>query len=303
VYQEYFADPFVLRTPTGYVAYGTVPPAAPGAHPPADGRQFQMLTSPDLVHWSDAGGALAPVPAHLGTDYWAPEVAFCDDRYYLYYSLGHGDSGHHLRVAVADDPTGPFIDTGVNLTPGERFAIDAHPYRDVDGSWYLFYAHDVLAGPRVGTMLAVDRLTTMTTLAGEATTIVRPDADWQIYERGRLMYGRTVDWHTLEGPSVLRHGSRYYCFFSGGSWKDESYGVSWAEADHPLGPWRRCPETRRILRTVGTEIIGPGHNSITVGPDGSDVLAYHAWDAGLTARQLHLSTVRWTAEGPRVDAF
>jgi len=132
-----------------------------------------MLTSPDLVHWSDAGGALAPVPAHLGTDYWAPEVAFCDDRYYLYYSLGHGDSGHHLRVAVADDPTGPFIDTGVNLTPGERFAIDAHPYRDVDGSWYLFYAHDVLAGPRVGTMLAVDRLTTMTTLAGEATTIVR----------------------------------------------------------------------------------------------------------------------------------
>ncbi|WP_407341553.1 glycoside hydrolase family 43 protein [Pengzhenrongella phosphoraccumulans] len=302
-YPEYFADPFVLRTATGYIAYGTVPAATPGAHPPDDGRQFQMLTSPDLVHWSDAGGALVPVPTSLGTDYWAPEVAHRDGRYWLYYSLGHGDHGHHLRVAVADDPTGPFQDTGVNLTPGERFAIDAHPYRDTDGTWYLFYAHDVLTGPRIGTMLAVDRLIAATALAGEATTIVRPDADWQIYERSREMYGRTVDWHTLEGPSVVCHNARYYCLFSGGSWKDASYGVSWAEADHPLGPWRRGSSTPRILWTIGTDVVGPGHNSITVGPHGEDVIVYHAWNWPPTARQLHLSIMTWTVDGPRADGF
>ena len=303
VYAGYFADPFVLRTPTGYIAYGTDPSRTLGASLPSDGRQFQMLTSPDLVHWTDAGGALIPLPARLGTDYWAPEVAYREGQYWLYYSLGYGDKGHHLRVAVADDPIGPFVDTGVNLTPREAFAIDAHPYRDVDGSWYMFYSHDVLVGPRVGTMLAVDRLATMTSLAGQATTIVRPDADWQIYQLARPMYGRIFDWHTLEGPSVVRHDSRYYCFFSGGSWKDASYGVSWAESDHPLGPWRRLPEARRILRTIGHEMIGPGHNSVTVAPNGTDVIAYHAWDADLTARRLHLSPLRWTSAGPSVDGF
>ena len=137
----------------------------------------------------------------MGSAYWAPEVTFWDGRYWLYYSLDHGDIGHHVRVAAAGDPTGPFIDTGVNLTPGERFAIDAHPYHDADGTLYLFYAHDVLTGPRVGTMLAVDRLTTMTCLAGEATTMVRPHAGWQTYARGWLKDGSSLDRHSTEARS------------------------------------------------------------------------------------------------------
>lgn len=292
----YFADPFVLETPGGYVAYGTVPPdAAPGR------TRFRMATSPDLVHWQDAGGALEPVSG-LGDDYWAPEVAFHEDRYYLYYSVGHGERGHHLRVASSDAPTGPFRDEGINLTPGERFAIDAHPFRDDDGTWYLFYAHDVLTGPRVGTMIAVDRMVGMTALAGEPQTILRPDADWQLYERRRSMYGRVVDWHTLEGPSVVHRRGRYYCLFSGGAWGNETYGVSWAEADRPLGPWRRSATYRRVLRTERPDLVGPGHTSITT-RGGLDVLAFHAWDAAHTARRMHLATLRWGDDGPRVEVF
>ena len=89
---------------------------------------------------------MEPAAAELGTDYWAPEVVEADGRFWLYYSVGHGDAGHHLRVAVADHPFGPFRDTGVNLTPHEQFAIDPHPFRDDDGTWYLFYARDVLDG-------------------------------------------------------------------------------------------------------------------------------------------------------------
>lgn len=73
-------------------------------------------------------------------------------RFWLYYSVGFEDRGHHLRVAVSRSPTGPFIDQGVNLSPTERFAIDASPFRDDDGTWYLFHARDVLEGDRVGTM-------------------------------------------------------------------------------------------------------------------------------------------------------
>jgi arabinan endo-1,5-alpha-L-arabinosidase len=303
-YPRYFADPFVLRTDEGYVAYGTVPPHAEqegtGGGSSDDGRVFRLLVSPDLRTWDDAGAALERLPKEYGEDYWAPEVAFGDGRYHLYYSVGRGDAGHHLRVATADSPAGPFRDVGVNLTPGERFAIDPHPFQDADGRWYMFFARDVLDGDRVGTMLAVDPMTSMTELAGEARTILRPDGDWQIYERGRTMYGRTVDWHTLEGPAVLEHEGTYYCFFSGGSWKNESYGVSWAEAAHPLGPWVASTSPQRILATREPDLVGPGHNSFTTAPDGSEVIVFHAWDAARGARLMRIAPLRWTAHGPRV---
>jgi len=44
------------------------------------------------------------------------------------------------------------------------------------------------------------------------------------------MYGRVWDWHTLEGPFVRKHDGRYYCFYSGGRWETESYGVDYGVA-------------------------------------------------------------------------
>ena len=45
-----------------------------------------------------------------------------DGRWWMYYSCGEGDTGHSLRVAVADSPVGPYVDQGVDLTPDERRA-------------------------------------------------------------------------------------------------------------------------------------------------------------------------------------
>ena len=113
VWDGYFADPFVLRLADGgYVAYGT--------HPGSDGdRVFEALVSPDLEQWESAGAVLERLPAGFGEDYWAPEVAEAGGAYWMYYSVGRGIEGHHLRVARADAATGPFTDLGVNLTPDE----------------------------------------------------------------------------------------------------------------------------------------------------------------------------------------
>jgi beta-xylosidase len=291
VYSGYFADPFVLATGGGFVAYGT------GSL--VGGRAFEVLRSDDLVTWRSLGGALEPLPPAAGTDYWAPEVAERDGAWWMYYSVGAGDRGHHLRVAVADRPEGPFRDQGADLTPDERFAIDPSPFRDDDGTWYLFFARDDLDGDRVGTMLAVDVLDGMTRLRGEPRTILRPSDDWQIFRRDREMYGARYDWHTLEGPFVRRHGGRYWCLYSGGSWEGPTYGLACAVADHPLGPWRDVPGGP-LLRTVPGRVVGPGHACVVAGPAGQDVLVYHAWDAGRTARRMCLDPVLWTDDGPRV---
>jgi arabinan endo-1,5-alpha-L-arabinosidase len=292
VHDDYFADPFVMKVDDGYVAIGT-------------GRVvgelvFEVLVSDDLVTWARRGGALKP-PAGVGTDFWAPEVAYFEGQWYLFYSAGVADAHHHIRVAIASQPTGPYTDQGLNLTPDERFAIDPHPFRGEDGEWYLFFARDVLEGERVGTMLAVDRLVDMTALAGTPTEVLRPSGDWQIYQRERSMYDSVYDWHTLEGPFVCRHDDRYWCFYSGGSWLQPTYAVGYAVADHPLGPWTEPTGAQPLLRTVPDHVIGPGHNSVVAAPDGTDVLVYHAWDPEQTARRMCIDPIRWTPDGPVTD--
>jgi beta-xylosidase len=280
VYDGYFADPFVLRLEDGtYAAYGT--------GEIVDGRAFEVLRSADLERWERVGGALEPLDEPWATDYWAPEVAFADGTYFMYYSPGTGDAGHLIRVATSDSPWGPFADSGQVLTPGEPFAIDAHPFRDEDGQWYLFYAHDALDSDRIGTTVAVDRMVSMTEVAGEPRTVLRASDDWQLFERGRERYGVVGDWHTLEGPFVRRRGDRYYLFYSGGNWQGGGYGVSYAVAEHPLGPF--------VEPEVGPVVVsgGAGHNSIVTGPDGEDRIVYHAWDAARTRRQMHIDRLVW----------
>lgn len=285
VWGGYFADPFVLRLEGGgYVAYGT--------HPGSDGdRVFEALVSPDLEAWESAGAVLERLPEAFGDDYWAPEVAEANGAFWMYYSVGRGIDGHHLRVARAESSAGPFRDVGVDLTPDEVFAIDAHPFRDADGRWYLFFARDVLDHGRPGTHLAVAPLAAgMSSLDGPVVPVLAPNADWQLYERDRLIHGRRFDWHTLEGPAVLRRDGRYWLTYSGGAWTGEGYAVGVAVADHPLGPWRHV-EQPPLLRS-GDGLRGPGHNSLTVAPDGTDIIAFHSWNADATARQLHLGTLQ-----------
>lgn len=293
VYDQYFADPFVLRHAERYYAYGTGPASS-------DGLQFPVLTSANLVEWKFGGWALKPLPN--ADEYWAPEVAFSDDVFYLYYSA-HGVEGcdHQLRVATSPSPIGPFEDTGRVLVPDTPFSIDAHPFQDCDGTWYLFYAKDFLTpdgDARIGTGIVVDRLLDMMTLAGERRVVVRPHADWHLFEAQRAIYGGVYDWHTIEGPALRIRDGHYYCFYSGGAWHSDNYGVSYVVADHPLGPYRRPANSGPLLKSVPGQVIGPGHNSFVVGPDGNEYIVYHAWPPDMSARLMRIDRLSWRGNEP-----
>src|SRR5690606_38307841 len=101
---------------------------------------------------------------------------------------------------------------------------------------------------RVGTGIVVDRLIDMTRLAGAPHTVVRPHADWQLFQAQRPMYGGVYDWHTIEGAATRVHQGKIYCFYSGGAWERENYGVSYVAADHPLGPYERPAHDGPLLK-------------------------------------------------------
>jgi beta-xylosidase len=304
VYAGSMPDPGVMRHRGVYYAFGTT-----GGERKADGRVYTLLRSRDFVTWEELGGALTPPSPDAGLQYWAPEAAAGDDgRFYLYYCMGNpGQEQMALRVAVAERPEGPYTDTGTPLVEctGNRFAIDPHPFRDVDGRWYLFYARNYpqVDGPlRAGTGLAVDQLVGMTRLAGRCRTVLRARHDWTLYEANRRMdvYGQTFpEWHTIEGAFVRRHRGRYYCFYSGANWQTPRYGVDYAVAGRVTGPYTGQGREARVLRGVPGRVRGPGHHSIVEGPDGRDYVVYHAWNAEMTVRQMCVDPLVWTPAGPR----
>lgn len=301
VYSEYFADPFVWRHEEFYYAVGT----SPAGTDQSKANRFALLRSSDLIQWESLGHALISVDAELGNDYWAPEVAYNDGLFYLYYSVGHGDKGHHIRVAISANPAGPYRDTGSPLTDLSRlpFAIDASPFQDDDGQWYLFYARDFLDredGNRAGTAIVMDRLLDMTRLAGKEKVVARAKYDWQRFMSNRPIYDSVYDWHTLEGPVVRKHNGQYYCFYSGGCWQNDTYGVDYVVADKVTGPYQYVGDSSRprVLRTIPNKLIGPGHNSI-VTDNVINYIVYHAWDQSHTARRMHIGELAWESEGPR----
>lgn len=302
VYPGSMPDPGVLLHEGVYYAVGTT-----GKDRKADGRIFTLLRSRDLVSWEELGGALTPPDPDPRYEYWAPEIAFNDGTFYLYYAMGMIEpESMKVHVATSSRPEGPYRDTGTPLLDctGNRFAIDAHPFRDRDGQWYLFYARDypnTEGGFHAGTGLAMDRLVGMTRLAGECRTVLRPKYDWTLYEAHREMpvFGKTFDWHTIEGPWVMMHRGRYYAFYSGANYQTTRYGVDYAVADRVTGPYRGQGREARVLHGVPGHVRGPGHHSIVVGPDGRDWIVYHAWNADMTVRQMCIDPLLWTPHGPR----
>jgi GH43 family beta-xylosidase len=321
VWNGYLADPFVLQHDGWYYAYGTG--SSSGDAVEDNGRTFPVLRSRNLAQWEPLGNALEVPPQFQGGAFWAPEVAFRNGQFWMYYSAaqgpspgidsgvdGTGDETHRLRVANASHPGGPFSDCGVMLLPEEEFTIDAHPFCDPQtGEWYLFFAKDFF-DERVGTGIAVVALSEdMQHTSGPVQTVLRATGDWHIHARDRFIYGQTWDaWHTVEGPSVLFHQGLYYCLYSGGAWHGDEYGVSFGVAEHPLGPWRDewSREGPQVLRGVPGRVHGPGHNSVVCGPDGQTLfVVYHAWDKERTARRMCIDPLVWEAhpEGdrPRCD--
>jgi beta-xylosidase len=266
-----FPDPFVLQVGDTYYAYATN----------GNGKQVQTATSKDLQHWTPGPDALPTVAkkwAYNGAT-WAPEVMKIGDRYVLYYT-----TSQKIGRAVASTPLGPFVDDSSGplvdqLTLGG--SIDASPFRDDDGSLYLYWKND---GNSVGkeTDIWVQRLAPDgLSLVGEPVqTGEKNDQVWE---------GRVV-----EGPTMWKHDGRYYLFYSGNDYASDAYAVGYATCKGPLGPCADAPGNP--ILTTKCNAYGPGHNALF-----GDWTAYHSWNEAHTQRQLWISPLDWKDGRPVVD--
>jgi len=250
------------------------------------GDPITAFHSTDLVHWDAIGPVLSSskdAKAWNQADVWAPEVAYRNGKFYMYYTASLksedwrvGEMGRRIGVAVSDSPRGPFVDSGAPVTPG--WGIDGDVFRDPNtGTEYLFYSY--LYEPRLpGAGIVADKMTAWNSVAGMPAHITRGSEAWEDKDgdpnNGSLRY-------TNEGPTILKHHGRYFMFYSGGSWDLPTYSLAyaWSEKVLPEGGLEGRGWNKVVPPLVrSTPLVdAPGHNTIVKAPNGvDDINLYHA---------------------------
>jgi beta-xylosidase len=286
-----FPDPFILKVDDTYYAYSTN----------SNSRNVPVATSTDLIHWEVGRDALPALPSWVDLNIrniWAPEVLRIDDQYLLYYTARDKTSNRQcIGLAISDAPQGPFRDTRdapFICQADEGGSIDANPFRDEDGTLYLYWKNDgnccMKATYLYGQQLSPDG----TSLIGEAVQLVRNDKPWK---------GPVV-----EAPTMWRRGDRYYLFYSANAYSGEQYAIGYAVCESPLGPCEDADENPILSSDMETTplVVGPGHQTILMDEAGETWLVYHVWQVtpggSLTSnRQMWMDRLVWENDRPRVE--
>ena len=235
------ADPHVIGVDGKYYLYATWRT-----------KGYDVFVSDDLVNWENRGRVFT---AQKGGA-WAPDVFHHkrgDGKFYLYYTDDDPAGGKRIGVAVADSPLGPFEDKGM-LVKG---VIDAHLFHDDDGAFFLYYANvpgrfEIIVQPMRDPL----------TKQGEPREILRPAEPWE-----------TIQGHVTEGPFMLKRNGVYYLMYSGTGADSPNYGIGYATAKSPLGPFTKHPGNPIARRREG--LFGPGHHCVVTAPDGKLWMLYH----------------------------
>jgi len=258
----HMGDPWAFRANEAYFLVGTT----------SEHEEFKVYTSRNLAYWKLLGWVLKGQPGFGARDlFWAPEVHAYRGRYYMVYSgmlSSEPVPKLLLGLAVSDKPQGPYTSLHTPWFDPGYSAIDGDIFIDADGMPYLFFSrnggHSYASGEVYGVALAVD----LSMPIGTPKLMIKASQPWELQHPGVNQCN--------EGPTVFRHGGLYYMTYSANDTANPDYGIGYATAHAPLGPWTKS-EANPILRTLpGTGISGPGHDSTVASPNGRELwIVYH----------------------------
>ena len=257
-------DPFVLKDGDSYYMYATSAPS----------YGFKVWQSANLVDWQESGTVYdisEQAEQWAYGDFWAPEVIKYRNQYYMTYSARNEEGHLQISVAASKDPKGPFKDISTEIIKQEGSYIDGHIFIEDDGTPYLYYVKDcsenIINNQHVSQIFVQKMNSDLTEVIGEPQLLLTPDQEWE---------GLNQEYVWNEGPFVLKHDEKYFLMYSANYFGSADYSVGYAVADNPVGPFVKADENPILSKNLENGISGPGHNSVTVGPDGESLYAvYH----------------------------
>ena len=272
-----YADPEARFYEGKYYIYAT------RSLPFRDQLNQDAFCSTDLRHFEKIEGVIAMEDFPWITNaIWAPTIVEKEGVYYYVFASNNiqkdGEAGG-LEIARSESPRGPFRGYLGKPLVG-RFVngaqpIDAHLFKDDDGSIYLYFG----GWGHCNVAKMNDTMDGFVPLPGgeEFLEITPPDY--------------------VEGPCMMKHGGQYYFMWSAGGWTDGSYHVNYTKASSPLGPFT---EAHPILSANPPLAEGPGHHGYLELPEGKTLIVYHRRECGdknANHRYLCIDEMRFDESG------
>ncbi|HUQ97518.1 MAG TPA: glycoside hydrolase family 43 protein, partial [Chitinophagaceae bacterium] len=155
--------------------------------------------------------------------FWAPQLLFFNDTFYLVYVANEA-----IAVAKGSSPLGPFTQQAPEALHAPVKQIDPFVFADDDGKKYLYHVR--LSG---GNKLYVAELTNDLSAIKEETLkeCITATSPWENTANS--------NWPVTEGPAVLKHKSWYYLFYTANDFRNPDYATGYAVANSPYGPWKK----------------------------------------------------------------
>ncbi|WP_082491502.1 family 43 glycosylhydrolase [Pedobacter sp. Leaf194] len=286
VLKGYYADPEILfsnKTKKYYL------------YPTSDGftgwsgNYFKSFSSTDLVNWKDEG-IILDLPKDVSwakRNAWAPTIAekkLNGEYKYFYYFT----AAQKVGVAVADNPQGPFKDSGKALIATKPLGVKGGQEIDPDvftdpktGKSYLYWGNGYMAvAPLNPDMVSIDT---------NLIKVITPGKDFR------------------EGTEVFYRNGKYYFLWSEDDTRSENYRVKYGTSDSPTGKIAVSENNLILAKDAQHGIYGTGHNSVIQIPGKDEwYIVYHRFtrpkgitmgDAAGYNREVCIDKLEFDADG------
>jgi len=255
VLEGYYADPDILYSEKNGKYY---------LYPTSDGFDswsgyyFKAFSSDNLKDWKDEGVILdlKKDVSWADRNAWAPCIiekkVKGKYKYYYYFS-----AAQKIGVAVADEPAGPFKDSGKALIDFRPEGVKGGQEIDPDvftdpktGKSYLYWGN--------GYMAVAELNDDMVSIKKNTLKVITPDATFR------------------EAAYVFYRNGLYYFLWSEDDTRSENYRVRYATSRSPAGPLDIPKDNLILVKDPAKGIYGTGHNSVLQVPGKDEwYIVYH----------------------------
>jgi len=223
---------------------------------------------------------------------WAPDAAYKNGKYYLYFPAKRATGIFQIGVAISDSPAGPFTPEPEAIEGS--YTIDPAVFEDEDGKYYMYfggiwggqlqkyrnnqYAEEneepIENEPALGPIVAL--------LSDDMMQLDEEPKEIKILdENGRILLASDNDRRFFEASWMHKYNGKYYFSYSTG----DTHFICYATGDNPYGPFTY---QGRILNPV---VGWTSHHSICK-VDEKWYLFYH--DSSLSKGITHLRSIKVT---------
>lgn len=183
-----------------------------------------------------------------GRQLWAPDAAFKNGTYYLYFPVKDKQDVFRIGVATSKSPAGPFKAEPEPI-PGS-YSIDPAVFTDTDGQSYMYFGgiwggqlqrwHSGKYDKTLSTDLGKGHdqepalSAKVAKMSGDMRTFAETPRDVQILdEHGKPLLGGDHDRRFFEGAWMHKFNGKYYFSYSTG----DTHLLCYAESNSPYGPF------------------------------------------------------------------